>query len=174
MGFPRHNAGGRPVSQVLSFHQRWGTLKAADEKPALPTLKVLLRGFGGLRMLIGADPGIDGSFARASGGPSRYSYSEQRTFLFGLWDRLALGEENDLRHPRLGLLVSFWSCWQSGAWSSGFGCSREVSTNTRQIPILGRPSWRLVIFTPGSSGLRSGPLRKGMAMGIQPRAIVCG
>ena len=36
-------------------------------------------------------------------GPTRYTYAEQRDYLFALWDQLDLGKQHNLRHPRLGL-----------------------------------------------------------------------
>ena len=47
----------------------------------------------GLGRLIACDLiGMGDSDKLRDSGPARYSYSEQRTFLFGLWDRLALGD----------------------------------------------------------------------------------
>ena len=58
----------------------------------------------GLGRLIACDLiGMGDSDKLPDSGPQRYTYAEQREYLFALWDQLALGDRIVLRDPRLGL-----------------------------------------------------------------------
>ena len=56
------------------------------------------------RRLIACDLiGMGGSDKLRDSGPDRYTYAEQRDYLFDLWDKLALGEPDRARPARLGI-----------------------------------------------------------------------
>jgi haloalkane dehalogenase len=69
----------------------------------------------GLGRLIACDLiGMGGSEKLSNSGPDRYGYQEQREFLFGLWDKLDLGNDVILVVHDWGSALGFdWACQNS-------------------------------------------------------------